>query len=567
MVKTPIQHQAVRAITGEDGIAIFLMSILVVTILFLLLILFNVANYSLISAELRVAADAAAHAGAANICSKTSCWERSRLSAIETLNQFQIRNNIGQTSDVRLDASSGGPTYTYGNLSVTVERGFWLAGTGGPGSFVSFETAGFPGVPKFAVTNAVRVTISRTNVQPLLSSLIPGTGTWRADTQATALASEVRAVDTAPFAIPVCSLIDSTGEFNPSATCTADRVFTSADRYCPIGDPNCGILPGWTYDPLTEFHQIIHDCEVPPAPTPITACGFTYDTGCGFRSPVLETVSDQFGVVGIAGSFAPPTEIDVVNQIRTGSGSTTSAVGMPFAILPGGLTSVAAFDAMSWQVFSNSGDSAHPRFRDTPLTRVEHNLSYQYPFRFTLPNFTQNPVLHPITLCSTISIGQQNNGVCNSARLPRYTPQALMQAGQSLSPAMLLRLMGAQFSVDRDAFEALLWSKMVPVIADFGSGGHSCQGVDGAAAESAIETGADHNWATVGYLQADIFDFDIGSAPPAIRDLGFASGNPGAFKISFDSGNCNEVRARLRCAGDLIPTSDPAGRRRVVMVQ
>ena len=564
---------------GEEGISILLLMLLIPTILGFMVILFNVANISLTRAQLRVAADAAAHAGAANICSRSVCWERSRISAIEILNLYHVQNNMGQPSDIQIDPSATGPTYTYGNLSVTIERGFWSAGTAGPGTFTSFENAGtFPGVPKFAAFNAIRVSLTRSNILLLLRSILPAAANWAGASESIAIASEVRVVNTAPFAIPICTLIDAAGEFDPAAACYGERLFTGADHYCPAGSPNCGVIPGFAWEPITPEARGIEDCNVPPLPNPVFACAFRYDTKCDFNSPHYQAIADHYGVVGVAGSGTIPTEQDVEDVIRTPAGTSVSAIGMPFSILAGGLTSVQSSDAIKWQMFSNTGNAAHPRYRDTPLRYIESNASYRYPYRFTLPNISQNPVLAAATICSNMPGLQDNNGVCNSNRR-NFGGHTLLQVGTTTLPTafslisllpgpFLLASLNIQAHKDVDAANAPVWSELLPVIADFGDSGQLCQGVSGAAAEGEIAIGSGHDWRIVGYIRGDIFDFDIGSPPPTVDLLGFKNGiNPGTYKLSFDHGNCNMVRSKVRCGGDLVPISNPDGPRRVTLVR
>lgn len=561
---TPLLGNKIAA--GEDGIAMILMAISLTAIVAFLALMFNVANYSLIRAQLRGAADAAAFAGAGNICSSLSCWDKSRIVAIETLNSFRVKNNLGQPEDIQIDPMETGPDYSYGNLTIKIERGFWRSGVGGPGSFVPFEDpTTYPGVPKFAAANAIRVSLSRTSIVPLMDSIFQGALNWSGAAQAVAVASQLKAVEVAPFAIPLCSLINSAGDFDAAKVCYGERLFAASNRYCPSGNPDCKVIPGFPFEPLTSSAQMIRDCQVAPDPSPPALCEYKYDNACGFRSPHYESIADHYGVVGIPGVNATPQEAEVAELINSPTGSTAVAIGMPFSILPQGLTSMDSYDAMHWQMFSNHpGSSSHPRLQDTPLQDFEYNIAMHIPRYLNMPDMFAVP-RGPAVDCPFLLRDVDTNGACNSARRD-FSGNAVTQ--QSLPVDQLASGLMSSIAANSSTIADPVWSSLVPVIADFGLEGKSCQGVDGAAVENAVDTGEGHDWEIVGFLHSDIFDFDIAHAPPTVDQvLSSNHGNTANLPVTFDHGSCNMIRAKLRCAGDLIPISDPDGARRVAVVQ
>ncbi|MDM8007349.1 MAG: hypothetical protein QUV05_14515, partial [Phycisphaerae bacterium] len=60
----------------------------------------------------------------------------------------------------------------------------------------------------------------------------------------------------APFAIPVCSLLDEYGEFQGPRMAVTDRIFTEAARYCEGEVSTCNNYPMWAYTPCScQYEQ------------------------------------------------------------------------------------------------------------------------------------------------------------------------------------------------------------------------------------------------------------------------------------------------------------------------
>lgn len=564
MTNANFNHSLDRPSASEEGFVIILVTVLITTILAYLALMFNIANYTLISSQVRIAADAAAHAGASNICSRDACWEKSRMAAIEVLRRSEIRNNLGQPSDIQIASMATGPIYIYDNLTISIERGFWAAGTSGPGTFQSLEIpAAHPGVPQKAAFNAIRVRIVRTSIDPILNLFLPASAGWSGSAEAVASAAEIKVVDSAPFALPLCSLIDSGGTFNPGAVCSADRLFAQSARYCAQGDPGCGVIPAFHYDPVSNDWRTLDHCPAPAAPFNPAHCDLKYDINCAFNSPRFSSASDHFGVIGLPGSD-PVTEHDVADIIRANNGTRSAAIGEPFTILPDGLTDSNSYDAMYYQMFTNGfGDADHPRFSDTPLTSLELNISYSYQ-----PQFGSGPMIAPLFTCPGNPIDQPNNGVCNSVRRDFSFQQTMQTFGYFHFSPMLAAATATDVDKNAAAVAEPVWHTSIPVIADFGPNGVECEGVNGKTTDPEIVTGSGHQWLIIGFMPADMFDFDIDHAPPTTLDVnGSGSLSAGPYQIGFNKGNCNAVRGRLRCAGDLVPTSDPSAPRRVVFVK
>ncbi len=240
----------------------------------------------------------------------------------------------------------GGPVWDTGSLRVTVERGRYLPDAG----FQSFEDtwqARNPGIPAHVAANAIRVRIERRSLAILLSPY--GRREYSLAAAATAVKGETEPVCVAPFALPVCALLSEgvdddgkpTAEFDSGAICSADRIFTRADRFCPAGtDPShCpDILPEFFWYPTNSLSSSGSPgrgaASRPNPPSVIRA-----DPTCSWGNPTFPEISDHFGVVGLPSSAGVVTEEKIRNVILD-SGPTPSVparLGEGFSVLGDGL--------------------------------------------------------------------------------------------------------------------------------------------------------------------------------------------------------------------------------------
>ncbi len=202
--------------------------------------------------------------------------------------------------------------------------------------------AGNQGTPAFIAANSVHVKFSFEKYSPILYLGVPsGASTIAVESVAARLKQSPKLeFCAAPFAIPVCTLLNNLGEYVPESACKFDRFFTGEKRYCTqteLDAGTCNVLPGSFYAPITdqscdsskpwysearcECAQTAQDPCIPgqfcPEPwvrglsKPRSSfngavegvpCGQHFgqnSTHCSFNPwPKLTQVSDHYGVVG-----------------------------------------------------------------------------------------------------------------------------------------------------------------------------------------------------------------------------------------------------------------------------
>jgi hypothetical protein len=123
---------------------------------------------------------------------------------------------------------------------VKIERGIWWNGGVAGSTDKAFESmegdawaTKYPGLPAYVMANAVRVSIRRPHLH-FNSALFSG-GSFSLERVAVAIKGSTETVNVAPFAIPVCDLLDGKleyyGQDTPTNLCRGDRYFVRADRY------------------------------------------------------------------------------------------------------------------------------------------------------------------------------------------------------------------------------------------------------------------------------------------------------------------------------------------------
>jgi hypothetical protein len=113
---------------------------------------------------------------------------------------------------------------------------------------------GNSGTPDFIASNAVRIVLRIENYRPALNLGLSPAKTLSAQTIAARNKKKpLLEMCAAPFAIPVCALLDERGEYRPARQCQYDRYFTETNRYCHDG-VDCDVLPGSWYAPITELY-------------------------------------------------------------------------------------------------------------------------------------------------------------------------------------------------------------------------------------------------------------------------------------------------------------------------
>lgn len=565
---------------GSRGIFIPIFAFVTVAAFFLLAALLSYGYRSAKVSELQAAADAAAHTGAALLCWDGACWEDSLRAASGVL-EHQSDGAIALNAGNRVTTASI-PTWSVdsGRFQVTIERGLW-GEAGGVAGFTSLEGGvwSYPGVPAPFTANAVRVSVTRAALEHPLNLL--GSDPFDVQLQATAVTATLRPMCAAPFALPICSLLGAGGTLQPDL-CAADRYFTEAARYCPEGDPNCGIYPTFDNvayrnrrDSLTTGEVVYRTLGSPPENV-----SYKYDLACFFIPPRFDHVSDHFGVVGLPGAHST-TEESIRNMIGdlSGSGCQPTTVGDIFGILPDGLndpepaedelspTQVALLNRME-----SGATSVGTVLRGIATGTYAVPLN-PFPAELTLPDPPLIPFLK--SKCDFRSFEpivhgdkRMPYGICNS----RFSYVRNYFAG-SQTPEEQAELRDETIP---DLNSQRLWQVQIPVIADFGSLGEPCAGFprsDGSIADAdpAVVTGHGHDWRVVAFVTANIYDSDVGSKPPmefTQEDL-MATGLPLPqlaemlkkfpyfFQTDLKARQCNLVRARVDCSGFARPSSFP----------
>lgn len=239
----------------DRGAALVFLVILLALIIGIAVFIINIGTSFNIQAELQNAADSAALAGTSRFCMTEDCYTEARAAAIETLSQHQSRSGWGGVSSLRISPSNSTSTWHLegtNNLLVTIERGRWRPASN---TFESMEGAWqnlHPGVPGMLVANAVRITISRPQTK-IMNALL-GPQQFEIAARAVATTVDDSTINVAPFAIPVCSLLDHQGHYSADSSnaeiCSGDRLFAATNRYG--AGAGSTVLPSFPYYPCSS---------------------------------------------------------------------------------------------------------------------------------------------------------------------------------------------------------------------------------------------------------------------------------------------------------------------------
>ncbi len=193
----------------------------------------------------------------------------------------------------------------------------------------------------------------------------------------------------APFAIPVCALLNNSGEYDAESSCTRERLFTESNRYCD-GEEECNVVPGSifkafpknTNDPdsieahtqflFTEETDVNFSRTYNSDPGCIFFCEQTttyLDTRVNFTRdfkssphPEEESPADFFGIVGMPENAAQTTYqfdseqsyAEILNNIASTNGFCLNAkVGDDFKVLSSGLTTADSAEAFKQVLLSD----------------------------------------------------------------------------------------------------------------------------------------------------------------------------------------------------------------------
>lgn len=489
-------------------------------------------------------------------CPSIECFDDVRRTAIDTLRSNFKSPELDELLANDLDESGNARTrWESEHFTVELERGRWKPLKGFES--VENEWQGFhPGIPAHAVTHAMRLRVE-SRVSPVLGllprELLPTGGSG------TALASLVNEDCVAPFAIPLCSIVDAAGNFDQEKLSRADRLFTSPNRY----------RSGANRDVVPDFDWSLVDASALNSPDALQAffdgLGVEYADGavrsCSYPTTRFSSLSDHFGVVGIPGDVVPNEEL--VKFILTGKGCAPAVVGQQFKVLHDDLTDTETQELL-WAQVSNrqlghATDGTH-----RPLSEL---VDGHLPIKSQSLFFSKEPFA---SSCQAVAEGRKapdgafdyrpNSGVCNSRR-SGYG----MNRWDDFAARVTTNDDGKTLCPYQDAeFEKPYWKIKVPIIADEREDAASCQGFLGSSEDPIPSTSDDYS--IVGFITIGIYDMDIGNDAPSLGTFplsndgvkectGLASYGriipetnefPFGFKdASSSSDSCNVVRARI----------------------
>jgi hypothetical protein len=410
------------------------------------------------------AIDTAALSAANTFCSTEACFGDALAVATDSL-EGHLPDALGLGSTIDFPVADG-PVWDVTGIKVTIQRGRWWPDgvptniapyivTHSNGNFEPLDLLdttggtwqeGFPGVPQHIVANAVYVKIEYTYEHKILN--IFGTATTQMVQETYAAAGQMKnaSVCVAPFAIPVCALLNESGEFDKDVNCRYERYFTGTDRYCPPGDPDCDILPGSTWTPMIdpddyEFHGNFNPVGMPSREN-------HFRPSCSWETyPRAIDIRDHHGYVGLPHSATVSGAIDEAEVLKVidssqananvSGGCANAKLGEPFVVLEDGLTNnvnmadvnpaFASSDELVWAQIQDETEGAlfHPNLKDSMLKggapTVRYHENYAAIGAKSLTFLAPDPGITWVgpgstnALCS--SWPRQRHGHCNSKHM------------------------------------------------------------------------------------------------------------------------------------------------------
>lgn len=567
--------------SSERGVALLLLISVLTTVLLLVGVALIFAYYWVVRSQVQAVTDAAAQNAAAILGradpaqaptqNARETWQQARESAIGIVNAYLAQGSSGFPQGFVVDPQLESP-WTAPNLEISIERGRWLPATanGTAATFESFEgdwQAAHPGMPAEIAGNAIRVEIKIPALVPLVSWV--GGGALPVESHSIGMARASTEVMAAPFAIPVCSLLNAQGDLDHESLCIADRLLTSSNRYCPATDPNCAVIPDFSWDP---FLPVEADSFWP---YPIAQNQST-DNACFWATPHFAKASSNFGVIGLPGISSPPQEQQIQLYLSGPTPGIASRIGDPFWVLAGGLSDPASNEILWRQIVNGFGGAleTHPAFELSDLQAANQNKNMAFKLadpalRDSICSETNYSTSSPIT---NPRPWRQGWGTCNSMRAGwgRWSEFTPTPAGACLGSYRPPEIPPGMLSS-----QVPLWRVPVAVIAD--PQGPGCQGASGAAADPPVAV--DHPYEVIGFIDLNVYDVDIGSPSPAPSHpcsqlpSGF---NAAAVSAQYPWGfqrnpgtldSCNLVRTRIACDTEFVASSRSSGPGQPLLVE
>lgn len=478
-------------------------------------------------------------------------------------------------------------------MHVNLKRGMWR-----DGHFVSLENYeewddSFPGIPREAVFNAVKVSVEGlSSPLPLsfLNKVFP-----RTSEIAVAIADDLSPICVAPFALPVCSIpfslgVDETfgaplpyGFFNNNT----DRIFTEAGSYCDnVACDQSGArpLPGLPYRWIRSSEEVLSrqfGSETWRRTNVWSSIGNSLNNIYGFVGSVgqfggnefsfpvegelenfdlseLEGSLDLCSLSSIAGKneegapvlAAPnydPSEFFYVKP--AGFGSSTSSISAEAQ------QAIKAKEDLLWAYitgYANNRDlvSAYDHLMTVPPPSTTFGAYYSGLFQ-TQYSSPSNPLTSPPTYLPTLSSNTQSSrcnsgfcassGRCNSKRLR----QAMSSPGCGVTPC-------SESNALEHLWEYKVREVWVSVVAPVGPEAGDCTN----SFYSATQV-QNLSWRVIGYVPMTIYDVDLDAASYSNT----AGVPPYYFSANSATRPCNAVFARLSVPVNFIAGNLSDGRK------
>lgn len=443
----------------ERGATLILLVICLAPFILLIGYAMNVSYLGYVQGQLQTATDAGAHAGTASLCSSKKCWDESIDATKNVIQQHVMPAALGDYDNIIFPQGEG-PNWDLGknkSLHITIERG-WITSKG----FESLEGSwqnNNTGVPRFVIANAVRVSISRSNIDTFLSYF--GVDASTITTISVAQKGVGGEACIAPFALHVCSLLTSSGEFqggDQQHICSSDRIFGAVDSTNQQ-------KPGFFYDPVYAVSGV----------SKIT------DSACTWQSPSYGDggqIADNYGVIGVPKGEST-SEDDIRNNHLNKKCPYSAKIGDEFVVIPKGFENNVT-DNVMWEQISNSlgklDAKDHPAY-STALGGIEPNSK------------------HYDSDCKTNDLG-----VCGSHRFgfPNGEPGSSNVGCEQTFLGNLLK----------SNIDTPIWQVRVPIIAQMGDTAPPCGTSDPGYTTSA-------NYVIIGFAMLNVFDTHIGDNAPS----------------------------------------------------
>jgi hypothetical protein len=507
------------------------MLVFLLPVLFLLVaIVINTGAATYKKTQIQAVSDAAAHAGTFILDYREENYAKAKEAAIQTLKKHEVLGDLSA-----IDFEDGNSTWTLGGLTISIKRGqFQQIPTMSGSNFIPLEQDDPDNpycpppnhvcpvdFPFYLFANAVRVNVSMRDDHLFFPVFINGTasvGSLTTATETLATIAETSKACVAPFAIPVCALIDSVGQFRRDALCLSDRNFTKTN---PSTRFPGGIVPDFLYDP-----GVLSSID-----------NGNGSAGCFWDSPQYVSTwlgqdDDNWGVIGTPESAFPvPSEGNIQTIISSPSGCVMAGIGETFKVLPSGFTQTTTGDLIWNRItsqYAGAPTGSNPLFTSLTLNPTGTNTWSLRPNWLPFSE-TDYPATCP-------AFNARNQQVCNSRRFGWN--------GCS-TPTSDPRVYATQFGA---TLPDTVWQVKVPLVIDTRDIGRRC--TTGWAGSMLDPTG---EFRIIGFVTVNFYDTDVGMPPPLSSDVGLAG--------VVDGANATAAADAVTALNSRIPGSwvDPVG--------